>query len=133
MANWDGVCRSNYFRVKDKAAFRIWFSAFEANSDATLVEEDDKFCFYSMSGSMPTYQANSGEEVEFCDEIASQLVEGEVCVIMSGGYENARYVTGEALAINSKGDVVTVSLNDIYALAAKTFCVPVETISACEY
>lgn len=53
--------------------------------------------------------------------ISPFLVEGEIVVMMEAGAEKLRYITGEALAFDHTGEVVQVSLRDIYKLAKEKF------------
>ena len=59
------------------------------------------------------------EQDDFFNELAEQLVDGEVAVMMEAGAEKLRYVSGWAIAINSKGKRVVVGLDDIYKKAQK--------------
>jgi transcriptional antiterminator Rof (Rho-off) len=57
------------------------------------------------------------EEFDFALLLAAHLADGEVAVAMEAGAEKLRYVNGFAFAVNAAGDVRSVSLDDIYALA----------------
>ncbi len=133
MANWYGTSRSNYFRVKDEAQFRQWvdrrgISIFQSSEDSTL------FAVYSTDdGSWPSYDMESDAEVDFVNELSQHLAKDEVAVLLTAGAEKLRYITGEALAVNHKGKVVDVSLLDIYRKAARTFRVPLSSITHAEY
>ena len=72
-------------------------------------------------------------EVDVIDLVATHLTPGEVAVFQSIGNEKLRYVNGVAVAINADGDRVTVTLDDIYDLAATTFNTPREQIRAAVY
>ena len=114
MANWYGTARSNYFRVKDLAAFEAWaedrsLSVMTDNEDPTLV------------GIYPDDPGEDIIEIALIREVAAHLPEGQVVVLMCSGAEKLRYVTGEATAFDHTGKIVRVSINDIYALAEKAF------------
>lgn len=72
-------------------------------------------------GSLPSFQyLEDGTEVEiddFLEVVSTYLQEGEVAVFIMAGAEKARYITAFAVAINSKGERVELSLYDIYEKA----------------
>ena len=72
-------------------------------------------------------------EVDFLHELSQHLAKNEVAVLLTDGAEKPRYITGEALAVNDKGMVVDLSLFDIYQKAARTFQVPLGSITHAEY
>lgn len=49
------------------------------------------------------------------------LVDWEIVVMMEAGAERLKYITGEALAFDHTGQMVQVSLRDIYKLAKEKF------------
>lgn len=139
MANWYGSARSNYFRVKDDTAFRamaksVGLGVWENDEDKSLLAV---YPLDNDSGGWPSSKFNEAtndyDEIDLADEIAPHLAEGEVAVLMEVGAEKLRYLSGTAIAVNHKGETTAVSLDDIYALAAKTFKVDVEDITACTY
>jgi hypothetical protein len=120
MADWCGVSRSNYFNVKDEAAFTTFLEQFEA----TLIRKDDKVGFYSNDeyGAIPRmWPDDDGEPVSILDGIAEHLAENSVCIVMESGAEKARYITGQAIAIAWTGERVEISISDIYAQAQEEF------------
>lgn len=121
MANWYGMARSNYFRVKDDKAFKEWAKSIDGLQVITddkgrygLVSEDD-------CGGWPLHDIDdeTDEEIEFDipGDVAKHLQEGEVAVFMEIGAEKLRYLTGLAVAINCKSERETVSIKDIYGIA----------------
>lgn len=78
---------------------------------------------------MPDYDAEKEEEIDFPRELSKHLAEGDVAIIQEIGYEKMRYFVGYAVAVNSKGKTVTVSLNEIYEHAKNLG----NHISLCEY
>lgn len=50
--------------------------------------------------------------------VSRHLVDGDVAVFMEAGAEKQRYVGGSAVAVNNRGDVVSLCLDDIYDKAA---------------
>jgi hypothetical protein len=54
------------------------------------------------------------EDIDFVDELAPHLADGEVAVLMTAGAENLRYVTGYAIALKNDGSTMTLDINNIY-------------------
>ncbi len=124
MANYIAQWRSNHFCVKDTDAFEKEMSGIPGVYAEK--EEDGRFVLSCSSdddtGSMPQYRygnkdEDEEEEIDFPAIIASHLLNGEVAILMEVGYEKLRYLVGEAIAVNSKGETRHVSLNDIYERA----------------
>lgn len=129
MANWQGSARSNYFAVKDEAAFREWATKRELTV-ATNRDHKDLFALLANGtddGGWPTsayVEPNEDNDpdgyVEFdiVQEVAdSHLADGHVAVFLEVGAEKLRYVTGFAVAINNKGERKELTLGSIYDLA----------------
>ena len=136
MANWCGASRSNYFRVKDEAAFREWamslnIGIFQNNQDAAMFAVHPGE--YRGDGSWPSYDYDECEEIHFVNQLSAHLAAGEIAVLMTAGAENLRNVTGDAVAVNPQDQVVSISLNDIYVQAARRFRVPRSSITLAEY
>lgn len=134
MANYYATARSNYFRVKDKTAFREWAD----NIPGLGVwddREDGRVGVYDGgdSGGWPSQRYNEEtedyEDLDLAYELSEHLAEGEVAVLMEAGAEKMRYVCGYAIAVNHKGERITVSLNDIYDLAKAKFGVEPTDVS----
>lgn len=138
MADWYGSARSNYFRVKDVEKFRelcsrwsITFIRKTENVNGVETENPDLVGFLCEGdfGGLPGYRYEKGDgedapekEYEFEDflhELSELLAEGEVAVMVEAGAEKLRYVTGYALAVNSKGEMESVSLDLIYERARR--------------
>lgn len=135
MADWYGTARSNYFRVKDPDAFQQWadrrgLGVFKHEEHAEL------FAIHSGNsdnGSWPSYDMEADTEFDLLAELAERLVKGQIAVLMEAGAEKLRYVTGVAIAVNHKGRVVDLSLNDVYRKAARTFRLAESEITRAEY
>jgi hypothetical protein len=137
MADWYGFCRSNYFRVRDLERFKEfckkWNLTFIEKVGEPkglvgfLIEEGDGF------GGMPSgyhdEKLDDYVEADPIDELALHLRAGEVAIVMECGAEKLRYVSGWAVAINSKGERETVDLQDIYKRAEKLG----KHMTRCEY
>lgn len=130
MGTYVASARTNYFRVRDRAAFTEDLDRFFPNWGHNVVDGDDN----DPQGSLavldtdgfgwPTCEYDEYDEVEgaldevsLLDIIQRHLVDGDVAVLQECGHEKARYVTGVAVAVNSTGDIVMVSLDDVYEKA----------------
>jgi hypothetical protein len=129
MADWYGICRSNYFRVKDETSFLKWTERFDVEIIRDNADGISRFGFYSTEfhGGLPTFYDEEAEErgedcvVSILDEISSYLADGETAVIQEAGAEKLRYVTGRSYAIHSSGEHVKVCIDGIYAIAESKF------------
>lgn len=131
MSNWIGTARSNYFKVRDEAAFReamgeIGVDVMEGHDDATegmfaVTPNAD----YSDDGGWPSYrydeETDDDIEINVADTVAQHLAPGYVAVFMQAGAEKLRYVDGYAEAVDHTGERVSIVLADIYGKARETF------------
>lgn len=139
MANFYGSARSNYFEVKDNEVFEKEMARLPDVTVITqgelvgiMVDDGDSGCF-------PSWQYNEDDEIDMedneidiADIVAGHLVDGAVAIFMECGAEKLRYISGWAQAINSKGECKTISLNDIYDVAAG-LTNSMKEITRCEY
>lgn len=133
MADYVGLCRSNYVRPKDKAALIEFLRAFD---DICITERDDQVCFYAEEGGLPSRWTNDDERETLEDrakDLADLLADGEVLVIQEIGFERLRYFVGFSIAIHSSGRTTRVSIEDIYELASLEFDVESDAINHCSY
>lgn len=139
MANYYGAGRTNAFRVKNVAALK---GALE-DADVEVVEEGPGTAVVLLvndpDGGGYWGTALFDDDGEFVDElfvpdmIAEHLEDGEVAVFVHAGAEKLRYITGYSIAVHSSGQQVRVELDDIYALAARSFDVEPSQISEAVY
>jgi len=138
MANYISTYRSSYFRVKDVSKFIEWCDGLHLR----YIEEVDKSgnilsgftqSDFEDDGGLPSFrysdEEGDWEEVDMVSELADHLLDEEVAIIMESGAEKLRYVMGLAWAVNSKGEIVQVSLHDIYEMANQLG----KNYTACEY
>jgi hypothetical protein len=130
------MSRSNYFQVKDEAAFRKWAKSLEL---AVITDAEGRFGFYSETedGGFPEVRfSEDREEMEDLDlpaELAAHLDETSIAVLMEVGHEKARYGSGYAVALNHEDKRVALVLSDIYTKAAEFFHADVSNISETRY
>lgn len=144
MANYYASWRSNYFLVKDEAAFMAWAKRLPVEVVAYLSDVGKQFALLPKddedSGGIPdSREVGEGlpplstapedvedveaaldeerEEIDFEMELSQHLQEGWVAVLIQTGREKLRYITGYAVAINSKGEKKSINLDGIYKLA----------------
>jgi hypothetical protein len=134
MANYYGSSRSNYFKVKDNGKFEEFIDSMSLE----LIEDNVGrvgFLVNDESGGIPyeRYDEETDDyvEVDFDKELASHLQEDQVAIYQEVGAEKLRYLTGYSVAVNSKGEKATVSINDIYNIAEKEL--GGKDITLCEY
>lgn len=126
MANWHGLSRSNYFRVKDDDEFESWA---ETLPDVEVIrDEEGRFGLIGNDeGYWPSWRCEETEdgeiehEIDIVGELAEHLPDGEVAVLVRGGHEKARYAAGYAVAFNNARETVEIDINDIYARAQERF------------
>jgi hypothetical protein len=122
MANYVAYARSNYFRVRGEAAFLGWVGTLPGvvarredghpERFALLVEDGD-------DGGWPNWryddeQAGEEEEIDLHAELAGHLADAEVAVLQEVGSEKLRYLVGYAVAVNHRGERLSVSIDDVY-------------------
>ena len=67
------------------------------------------------------------------DLIAAHLVDGQVAVLISVHADRMREMGARAVAVRSTGESVTISTDDIYSLAARSFDVQEDAIATATY
>ena len=130
MANYYATARSNYFAVKDEAAFREWadrlgLTILEPDPRSKATDGIRRFgiapgnCCDNGGWPDSTYDADEDEVDEFdlTEELGPHLADDEVAVLMAVGNEALRYVTGTAVAVNSRGKTVSIDLDTSYDAA----------------
>jgi hypothetical protein len=119
MANYVEMARTNYFKVKEDRIedFQVW-------ADTMLVEVVDNWkegtVAILMDEGVPSFLLDEQDEmveIDFVGDLSEFLADGEVAVIEGVGYENLRYLSGFALAVNNKNEQRHISLTEIYKLA----------------
>jgi hypothetical protein len=124
MANYVPIWRSNYFHIKDRATFRNFVNSFDHHVDLAMENADDPtsaialFQSDSSETGIPTERIHpttgDPEDCDFVQELAAHLCDSEVAILQEVGYESRRYLVGDAIAVRSDGQILAVSLNDIY-------------------
>jgi len=133
MANYYASARSNYFRVKNEAAFKDWCN--KVNLDWWTRDNlpgHPGETFYAISPAHPgdcdgwPSTRLDDEECEEIDidmetELPQHLDPRDVAVLMEVGAEKLRYLTGYAVAIHATKPAVYLSLSSITELARNQF------------
>lgn len=125
MANYYATARTNYVRFKDQEALDTALELAEKFNIAYYHDApNEPLCvmFYSgdEDGGFNLYDSETDENADW-DQIAVLMDDDQVLIVLEAGAEKLRYISGYAQAWNSKGDHVTLSLVDIYALARNKF------------
>jgi hypothetical protein len=126
MANYYATARSNYFRVKDVAAFKAWCA--KRYLDFWTSRDEDIGERYAISPSeygdgagWPHYDTDEDDDFDFAAELAEHLVSKDVAILLEVGSEKLRYLIGYATAVQSDGRTVHVNLDEIYDKAKAAF------------
>jgi hypothetical protein len=116
MANYIPYARSNYFHVKDAAAFEEWLNT--VNVEFYKDSEGRYGLFPEESFPEWIYDDETGDEFEvnWIESLSSHLQKDQVAIIMEVGHEKLRYLVGYALAIHSSGEWEQISIDDIYGM-----------------
>lgn len=140
MANYYGNARSNYFHVKDEAAF---MTDMEDLSGIDIVKDRDDPSLFCILGNdadgcnwnvlSNTDDSDDYESVDLPWRIMKHLPDNEVAVFIEAGSEKLRYIFGAAVAVNNKGETVAISLSDIYTQAKEELTDQSKDISLAEY
>ena len=122
MANFYGSSRTNYFRVKDEAAFEAFAEKYRCQvirdvaGRVGLLPGD-----WTDDGTFPSYDPDEDEELDFLGMISDHLAEGSIAIIEQVGAEKLRYLSGYAEAIDHEGERVSVNISDIVDKARARF------------
>jgi hypothetical protein len=123
MANYNASARSNYFQVKDPDALRRELAGLDIDVLTDDPHDERRVVLLSRSedGGWPSWrfdeEGDDDVEVDLAAIIAQHLTDGQVAVLMESGAEKLRFIGGAAVAVNSRGEQVCVSLEDIYERA----------------
>lgn len=124
MPNLIGLARSNYFAVRDEAAFRAFCERYglEVLED-TLEGGERVFGFASEDGGVPTFytERETGRTLDGnpLAELAAHLVPGDVAVVYEIANTGTAVLSGYSYAVNSEGATASVNLDDIYEAARR--------------
>ena len=124
MANYYCSARSNYVRVKDGEAFKTWAASLGLESYSHPHPEDgtETWCVLcDGENGWPSFDPETGEEINFIEEMAEHMQPGEVAVLVETGAEKLRYLVGQAFAFDSNGTTISLDMNEIYAMACRVF------------
>jgi diaminopimelate decarboxylase len=122
MANYYASARTNYFAVTDLEAFKADIES-KTSSVQVVSQEKDGLTLVGLLGSDDDgggfpfeYEDEDGEyvELDWAEVFKAHLEDGWVAIIMESGAEKLRYIAGYAVAYNSKGETVSLNLDDIY-------------------
>jgi hypothetical protein len=124
MANFYGQTRSNYFAVKDAEAFTAELENYPVK---VITQEKDGVTLYGFLDSdddgggdiwtIHNDEADDNDEIDYVEVFKRHLQDDWVAVIVSSGAEKYRYLQGDAVAYNNKGESRVISIEHIYDLA----------------
>ena len=125
MADWYGTARSNYFKVRDNEAFKVFMQDLSSmiteynDADNTWWIRADDYGNGGFDWTIYDEDFEPDDSVNAMDEFASHLQEGEVAIFLEAGAEKLRYITGNALSIAWTGEITEINLADIYEFVAE--------------
>ena len=109
MADMYGAVRSSYFKVKDPAAFRTWFTEnchFGGNIELWVDSDSVSFGGYEQYPNaypMKPYDDNGNQQEwdldEFATEVRKHLAQGAEFRVLAAGNEKLRYVAATHLVV----------------------------------
>lgn len=126
MANYYEKARTNYFKVKDPVEFQDFIELFNGNIDLVVEKKKGSYALlFSEESGVPSqyYHEDKDEyiEVDFISELSRFITDDSIVVIQAVGSEKLRFVSGYAIAVNSKNEQVSININEIYELAKQKF------------
>lgn len=120
MANYYGMCRTNYFPVTDVDKFKDIMSKLSGEGEIEFYEHDEdkgKFMFYC-DCNLTGYITDPDDDDAYDDaldkmfeELQGILPDGEAIILTEVGNEKMRYLLGIATIITNK-EVCSVNLAD---------------------
>lgn len=105
MANYVATSRTNYFGVKDRAAFfeELKMYSFEDIEVFEASDDSDKLAIAGYCDLSVGYNEMEDETVELAELISNHIKHDDACILTVSGNEKLRYVIAFAVAITSKG------------------------------
>ena len=107
MADYIGMCRSTWFKIKDYDKFMQGLK--NVLLDEVTIEQSEKdnntiiiYGYSSIPNLKSTIEEDDYEEFDFIEYIKQHIVEGEKVRITEIGYEKLRYLTAFAYDISTK-------------------------------
>ena len=138
MADYSGNCRSNYFKVKSQDDFINWAESLDL--DVWTESHNHPGCVgFGCYGSIPSYRYKEGaedgnfEEVDFAQELAAHLVDGEVAIYQEVGHEKLRYLSGFSVAVRSDGKVLSSGIDEIFKKVKRYWRKGADEVTDCAY
>ena len=112
MANYEGMMRTNYFKVDDVDAFRELTEKLSAEANIEVEVSDNNVCFIGCYSSID-YVDDDGESNidEFYSKLSEIIAEDDAAIFTEIGHEKMRYINAVATIV-TRGKVEWVNLND---------------------
>lgn len=125
MANYYEKARTNYFKVKNAAAFQDFLKKF-GYVDLVVEEKTGQYALIfdeevGIPCSIYDEQTDEHVDVDFVDEVSKHLADDSIAVFEAVGSEKYRYLSGYAIAVNSKGEREDINISEIYDRAKAKF------------
>jgi hypothetical protein len=144
---YTGLARSNYFMVKSAKDFEGFCSMFGGMElqfrDREVHARDgrryDEVGVFIEDGCIPgqtEFDADGNQlpkELDFITELPKYLAPETVAIFHEVGNEGMRYLNGYSIAVNSKGKMISIYLNDVFEKAKKRLTNHPEEVTPVEY
>lgn len=109
MANYIGMGRTNYFKVRDAKLFDKFCENYNLRK---IINEQDLVGFLVDEGEPEAFDENGEEREDWVKVLQPILEEGQVCVFKHIGWEKWKYLVGYAIAFNSKEILKIIDISD---------------------
>lgn len=148
MANYDSRMRTSYFRVKDTTAFIEGLKQYVFEDLDLSVEKDgtvmlmgadfmtmDKDEDYMKVGPDGLYLEGEEDPHDMVDYLREHMLDDEIILINSIGYEKMRYLVGDSTIITKTGSAYVLAEDAVKDLAVEKGLITNEQAAAlkCEY
>ena len=147
MANYEGTWRSNYFRVKDVAAFKKAIAyiagvkvledrpAYGAQSPGPYVVllPDDSSDSQDFPEIYLEEESDEPQDIDWHSIFEEHLQEDSIVVIMCCGHEKLSCLYGTAVAYDHSGRNISLDLNHIYRMIEERWGAGYFEVTRCEY
>lgn len=123
MANCVSHTRSNYFRVKDAAAFATFCNDNGLEHWTKQIEQIPGDTFHAISGEegWPTIESDPDNPINLETAIRPYIDPRDAVILQEIGYEGGRYLFGSAVAIHANQPPVYVNIRHVTAKARAAF------------
>lgn len=119
MANYMGMMRTNYFKVKDVEAFNELTNKLSAEDNITVEVTDENTCFIGCYSPIDYIDENNDYNIdEFYNKLSKLIADDDAAIFIEIGHEKLRYLIGLVVIVTTN-DVKYLDLSNIAIETAK--------------